>query len=124
VLVDSDLIATDYGKAVLNSLECQGKLAVLNIDCNKIYYEFGNNLIINTSVDNIAGSGWFDQIPAKATVALQSRDGSHHDNYNTVANLDELKTRHRLTKLAFAGDMQFDYGAGNAYTRSMIIGSK
>jgi hypothetical protein len=128
VLVDVDPVATEYSAWVLGALAVQNRLEIQTIDGNTIEYDFNplrKNIVVCLSVDNIVGSGWFDRIPEGITVALQSRNGNHHDNVNPINNLDELAEKYPLSSISFSGSKFFDYGnAENNYTRDMIIGIK
>jgi hypothetical protein len=122
-LVDNDPIATEYSWKILDSLRYQSKLSVLTMDCNQIDYSDGTNLVINASVDNIVGAGWFEKIPKGWTVAMQTRNGNHGDNLNPVESTMALALTYPLRKTLFVGELDFTYDV-NGYTRSMMIGVK
>ena len=122
-LVDTDPAYQKQARAICNALDCQGRLVIVEQDANVFDYPSGNNLIINTSTDNIVGSDWFERIPRRNWVVLQGRTGGHRDcvrSYDSVESFD------------LAYPMMFSYGPeakqfvypDHSYTRYMKIGIK
>jgi SAM-dependent methyltransferase len=61
-------------------------------DANRLRYK-NPSMIINTSCNDIEGSGWFDRIPKGTLVALQTRD---MPNFKTLFPLSETLHFSRL----------------------------
>lgn len=122
IFVDTNLDHIDHSKAICNAIACEGKLEVQRNDCNLIEYATGNNLIINTSIDNIIGNDWFEKIPVGTMIALQTRTGGHHDNVNSCSNIEEFEMQYPM-KTLYLNSKYFPY-PDISYTRFMKIGIK
>jgi hypothetical protein len=122
VVIDHNKDHIEHSKYILNSLLCQNKIDFVCEDCNVIQFDDGDNLFINTSIDNILGDNWFHNIPINSLIALQSRTGGHHDEVNSIGTLHEFNTRYPLQPV-FLGSKFFPY-PDNSYTRFMKIGRK
>jgi len=93
------------------------------------YKEF--DLIINTSIENIQGNYWYDQIPKGKFVCFQvcdlvPKDIEDYDNWhihNPITTIEELKEKFPLSIIYYQGSKFFDYG-DLKYNRYMIIGKK
>jgi len=59
-------------------------------DVNSLNYKQldKDSLVINTSINDIEGTDWFDRLPKGTLVALQSRNNAN-DSYNTIEELDQ-----------------------------------
>lgn len=122
ILVDTNIDHIEHSKVILNAVACEGKLEVQRNDCNLIDYAIGNNLIINTSIDNIIGDNWFNNIPSGTVLALQTRTGGHHDNVNNCSNIDQFDKQYPI-KTLFLDSKYFPY-PDISYYRFMKIGIK
>ena len=91
-------------------------------DANTIdYRQLGpDGVVINTSLTDMPGQGWFDHIPAGTLVALQSRD---HDPGLAAHSIQDITDRYPLTKVIYAGKLKLK-DPETQYTRYMVIGRK
>ena len=81
------------------------------------------NVIINTIVEHIESTQWFDNIPEKSLVVLQSNNMPHDDHVHNHSTLEELVDHFPLTELLYHGQKLFQYEDEN-FMRFMIIGIK
>lgn len=125
VTIDSNEQSIPLITEVLDAIKCSGNLDIQLGDCNKLEYSsLGNNLVINTSVENIVGSDWFTNIPPGTLVAVQSRTGGHIDNINPYESIKKLDTSFAMTVSKFSGSLSFAFYPVNPYNRYMKIGFK
>lgn len=63
----------------------------MNKDANTLSYKQAdtNSLVINTSVNEINGKEWFDNIPKGTLVVLQSRNNADNIKYETLQQFDQ-----------------------------------
>jgi hypothetical protein len=88
------------------------------------YTEF--NLVINCSVEHM-NSGWFDTIPDRTLVCVQSSNVTDHSFPWLVTNpntsMESLAKKYPLGQTLFSGEKEFNYGTWG-YKRFMLIGIK
>jgi hypothetical protein len=91
-------------------------------DANDLdYRQLGRDgVVINTSLTDMQGQAWFDNIPAGTLVAMQSRD---HDPGNAAHNTQDITDRFPLSEVIYDGKLQLA-DPETAYTRYMVIGIK
>jgi len=102
VVEDAARVAEHFGIAHL--------VKQLTGDANRLNYK-NPSLIINTSCNNIEGSGWFERIPEGTLVALQTRD------------MPDFKTLFPLSETLHFSKMQLE-DPEERYTRLTWIGIK
>lgn len=74
--------------------------------------------IINTSCDHMDSQRWFNNIPSGKLVILQNNNFSdHHDHVNTVASIDQFKSRYPMKEYLYEGEIDC-----TVYRRYMLIG--
>ncbi len=90
-------------------------------DANKLTYrQLGQNgLVINTSLTDMKGTDWFNNIPASTLVALQARDQDPGVQYS---NPDDIVKRFPLNVI-YSGSMHLE-DPETEYNRFMVIGIK
>jgi len=79
-----------------------------------------DGVVINTSLTDIPGQGWFDHIPAGTLVVMQSRD---HDPGNAAHSTQDIIDRYPLDEIIYDGRLELQ-DPETAYTRYMVIGIK
>lgn len=91
-------------------------------DANNLdYRQLGDNgVVINTSLTDMQGQGWFDNIPAGTLVAMQSRD---HDPGNAAYSTQDIIDRFPLSEIIYDGELDLE-DPETEYTRYMVIGVK
>ena len=114
----------ERSKTFLDSLRVTGRLTQTQQDVNLLTYSNDNILVCNTSVDNIEGDGWFNNIPSGALVALQTRSGNNIiDEVNVCNSLREFENQFPLTDKLYTGSKYICYPEFSYY-RYMLIGIK
>jgi len=87
--------------------------------------------IINTSVEDIRSSQWYEKIPEGKLVVLQSTnliqdDVNRYKNWNILnpnPDMETFKEKYQMNDIIFEGSKEFDYG-DLKYSRYMLIGKK
>lgn len=91
-------------------------------NANKLdYRQLGDNgLVINTSLTDMPGRAWFDNIPRGALVAMQARD---HVIEREFYSSDDILKLYPLSQVLYKGSLQLQ-DPETEYTRFMVIGRK
>lgn len=120
-LVDNNTDYQNQARRLCNTIDCQGRLVIVEQDANEFNYPEGQNLIINTSVDNIDGLAWFRNIPKGTWVILQARTGHHRDRVLVFDTLEEFDTAFPMMYVGGVVKKDFVY-PDHSYTRFMKFG--
>lgn len=78
------------------------------------------SVVVNTSLTDMPGREWFDNIPPGTLVALQGRDHDPNRNFHSAA---DIQKRFPLSKVLYSGEMDLQ-DPQTRYTRYMTIGEK
>ena len=91
-------------------------------DANNLdYRQLGRDgVVINTSLTDMSGQAWFDNIPAGTLVVLQSRD---NDPGNAAHSTQDIIDRFPLSEVIYDGKLELQ-DPETQYTRYMVIGVK
>jgi hypothetical protein len=91
-------------------------------DANDLdYRQLGpDGVVINTSLTDMPGQAWFDNIPNGTLVAMQSRD---HDPGNAADSTQDITDRFPLSEILYDGELKL-HDPETRYTRYMVIGTK
>ena len=91
-------------------------------DANDLdYQQLGNSgVVVNTSLTDMPGYDWFDNIPVGTLVVMQSRD---HDPGNEAHSTQDIINRYPLSEIIYDGQLELT-DPETAYTRYMVIGIK
>ena len=91
-------------------------------DANDLdYQQLGRDgVVINTSLTDMPGQAWFDNIPAGTLVVLQSRD---NDPGNAAHSTQDIIDLYPLSEIIYDGELQLK-DPETEYTRYMVIGIK
>ena len=91
-------------------------------DANDLdYQQLGDGgVVVNTSLTDMQGQAWFDNIPAGILVAMQSRD---HDSGNEAHSTQDIVDRFPLNEIIYDGELKLQ-DPETKYTRYMVIGIK
>lgn len=96
-------------------------------DVNHLVYdpfsESFPHVIINTSVEHMTSREWFDKIPTRTLIVLQSNNMKHDDHVKIYNNEDEMIEDYPMSRIVFADRIHFDYGDWQ-FDRYMIMGYK
>ena len=91
-------------------------------DANDLdYQQLGRDgVVINTSLTDMPGQAWFDNIPAGTLVVMQSRN---NDPGNASHSTQDIIDRFPLSEIIYDGELRLQ-DPETAYTRYMVIGIK
>ena len=91
-------------------------------DANDLdYRQLGSDgVVINTSLTDMQGQTWFNNIPAGTLVVMQSRD---HDPGNAAHSTQDIIDRFPLSEIIYDGELDLK-DPETHYTRYMVIGIK
>lgn len=92
-------------------------------DANKLNYQQLPGIVINTSTNDIANRGWFDNIPNGTLVVVQGRNNVGSKAVASFNSAQDLLAEYPLNTILYSGEMQLQ-DPETEYTRSMIIGIK
>lgn len=91
-------------------------------DANDLdYRQLGSDgVVINTSLTDMLGRAWFDNIPDDTLVAMQARD---QDPGHHFSSTQDILDKFPLSKVEYQGELHLQDPETN-YTRFMVIGRK
>jgi hypothetical protein len=91
-------------------------------DANNLdYRQLGKDgVVVNTSLTDMAGQAWFNNIPSGTLVVMQSRD---HDPGNAAHSTQDIIDRFPLSEVIYDGELKL-HDPETEYTRYMVIGIK
>ena len=119
--VETDKKFLQTSKRIHNYLG-MGNTEYMLADANTLdYRQLGSDgVVINTSLTDMPGQAWFDNIPAGTLVVMQSRD---HDPGNAADSTQDIVDRYPLSEVIYDGKINLK-DPETKYTRFMIIGIK
>lgn len=79
-------------------------------------------LVINTSVTNMSGAGWFDNIPPNTRVAMLARNQDPKAR-NQFASVDDLAIKFPLDQIEYTGTLS-DQDPQTKFVHFLVIGLK
>jgi hypothetical protein len=91
-------------------------------DANDLDYRRldNNGVVINTSLTDMDGTAWFDNIPNGTLVVMQARD---HDPGNKFDSPEDILKKFPLSKILYSGTKTLE-DPETSYNRFMVIGRK
>jgi hypothetical protein len=91
-------------------------------DANKLdYRQLGTDgAVINTSLGDIKGTNWFENIPPDTLVAMQARDQVENEQFTDP---EDILQKFPLSQVLYSGSLDLE-DPETAYTRFMVIGTK
>lgn len=94
----------------------------MQADANDIdYRKLGDNgVVVNTSLTDMPGREWFDNIPKGTLVALQARD---HDPGQQFHSTQDILDKFPMREVLYQGELDLQ-DPETDYTRFMVIGRK
>jgi hypothetical protein len=119
--VETDVEMLDTSQSILNRAGATNVKYML-ADANELdYRQLGDNgVVINTSLTDMQGQAWFDNIPSGTLVVMQSRD---NDPGQSAHSTQDITDRFPLTKIVYKGKLKLQ-DPETKYTRYMVIGVK
>ena len=122
-LIDIDPKNTDYVQRLVKKQGINDRIIPVTQDCNQTDYKGSRILVINTSCNDIENTGWFDNIPQGATVALEGRDNQPNNPTNTTQTLDSFHAEYALEETYVLDKIRLK-GYDDSYNRFLKIGTK
>lgn len=90
-------------------------------DANDVEYDVTDqSVVVNTSLTDMQGRAWFDNIPAGTLVALQGRDHDPNRNFHSAG---DIQRRFPLSTVLYHGELELE-DPETPYSRVMTIGKK
>ena len=119
--VETDREFLSTGKSLLDQAGALNVEYMLK-DANDIdYRQLGSNgVVVNTSLNDIKGRAWFENIPPGTLVAMQARDQVEDKQF---AGPDVIEQKFPLSQVLYSGSLDLE-DPETEYTRFMIIGRK
>jgi hypothetical protein len=120
--VDKNKKRVEIGKKMVNNANVEANIEHMVKDVNLLDYRQidQNSIIINTSVLDIDGTGWWDNIPKGTVVVLQSRNETNNTPHE---KLSDLENDFPMSKILFKDTVQLE-DPETKYHRFMIVGIK
>jgi len=91
-------------------------------DANDLdYRQLGKDgVVVNTSLTDMPGTDWFENIPAGTTVVLQARDNDPGEQFYSDKDIQQ---KFPLSQVLYSGELELE-DPETQYTRFMTIGVK
>ena len=91
-------------------------------DANDLdYRQLGSNgVVVNTSLTDMPGTDWFENIPPGTLVAMQARDNDPGEQFDSPADIEQ---KFPLSQVLYSGSLDLE-DPETPYTRFMVIGIK
>ena len=119
--VETDPEFLKGSKRILNQAGVDN-VKYMSKDANKLNYsQLGNNgAVVNTSLIDIKGTDWFENIPSGTLVAMQARDQVDNEQFKTP---EDIEQQFPLSQILYSGSLELK-DPETDYTRFMIVGIK
>jgi hypothetical protein len=123
VNVDLDADALRQGQKLNRQFDVDG-IKAMRANANDLdYRRLGRRgAVINTSVTNMSGAGWFDNIPSGTTVAMLARDNDP-DARNQITSVEQLTQQFPLSDIQYQGQLR-DQDPETDFDHFLVIGRK
>jgi len=119
--VETDAERLNTGQNILDQAGADNVESMLT-DANDLdYRQLGTDgAVVNTSLTEMPGTAWFDNIPTGTLVVLQARDNNPGPQFHDV---EDIEKKYPLNQVLYSGSMAL-HDPQTAYTRFMTIGRK
>lgn len=119
--VETDPERLDTGERILDQAGA-GNVEHMLKDANDLdYRQLGpNGVVVNTSLNDIKGTDWFENIPKGTLVVMQARDQVENEQF---AGPEDIEQKFPLDQVLYSGRLDLE-DPETKYTRFMIIGVK
>lgn len=120
--VESDPKFHAGGQRVLQIADADDRTEAMLIDANDLDYRQlnRNGVVINCSLHDMPGTGWFQNIPRGTLVVMQARDNDPKQRFHSVADINK---KFPLAQILYQGNMDLE-DPETKYTRFMVIGRR
>ena len=119
--VETDPEFLKGSKRILNQAGVDNAEYMLK-DANKLdYRQLGSNgAVVNTSLIDIKGTDWFENIPDGTLVSMQARDQVDDEQFKSP---EDIEQQFPLSQVLYSGKLDLE-DPETDYTRFMVIGIK
>jgi hypothetical protein len=119
--VETDQERLNTGASMLDQMGVHNVEHMLT-DANKLNYKQldSEGAVVNTSLIDIPGTAWFENIPAGTLVVMQARD---HVEDNQFRSAEDVQQEFSLSQVLYSGSLNLE-DPETEYTRFMVIGVK
>lgn len=121
VNVENDRDFLSASRDILNQTGA-GNIEYMLKDANQLDYRQldRDGAVVNTSLTDMPGRAWFDNIPQGTLVVLQARD---QDPGEPFADPEDIERKFPMSQVLYSGSLALE-DPETEYTRFMIIGVK
>lgn len=119
--VETDKSMLDQNRRMMKHVGARN-VEYMNQDANNLDYRQidSNSVVVNTSLTDMDGTEWFDNIPEDTLIVMQARDND--PGYQFHSTQDILK-KFPLNDVLYQGELDLQ-DPETEYTRYMVIGRK
>lgn len=109
------------GRQILQAAGADG-IEYMLADANDLDYRQldRDGVVINTSLTDMTGNAWFENIPSGTLVVLQARD---HDPGRQFTSADDIQSEYPLSQVLYSGSLSLQ-DPETEYQRFMTIGRR
>jgi hypothetical protein len=99
-----------------------GNVEYMQKDANTLdYRQLGRDgVVVNTSLNDMKGTDWFENIPSGTLVVMQARDQVENEQF---ASPEDIEQKFPLSQVLYSGSLDLE-DPETEYTRFMVIGKK
>jgi protein-L-isoaspartate O-methyltransferase len=119
--VETDPEFLKSSKTILDQVGARN-VEYMQRDANKLdYRQLGDDgVVVNTSLTDMKGTDWFENIPAGTIVVLQARDNDPGEQFHSA---EDIKQKFPVSQVLYSGSLDLE-DPETPYTRFMVIGVK
>jgi len=119
--VETDKNMLDQSRRMMDHIGARN-VEYMNKDANMLNYRQvdDNSVVVNTSLTDMAGTKWFDNIPSNTLVVMQARDNDPGYQYRST---QDILKKFPLNTVLYQGSLKLK-DPETAYSRFMVIGRK
>ena len=119
--VETNQERLDSGEHILNQAGA-GNVEHMLKDANDLDYRQldRDSVVVNTSLNDIKGQDWFENIPPGTLVVMQARDQVENEQFDSP---NDIEQKFPLSQVLYSGSLALE-DPETEYTRFMIIGVK
>ena len=119
--VETDKSMLDQSRRMMNHIGARN-VEYMNRDANNLDYRQvdGDSVVVNTSLTDMDGTEWFNNIPDDTLVVMQARDNDPGHQFHST---QDILKKFPLNDVLYSGDLDLQ-DPETQYTRYMVIGRK
>jgi len=119
--VETDKSMLDQSRRMMNHIGASN-VEYMNQDANNLDYRQvdSNSVVVNTSLTDMDGTEWVDNIPNDTIVVMQARDNDPGHQFHST---QDILKKFPLNDVMYQGELDLQ-DPETTYTRYMVIGRK